>query len=63
MAKQVYDGDLATTLIKFRCDGLTLEQWEEWRKDPIAIGTAVNDKLSRENLEDDEGHKVVHMRM
>ena len=54
---------IACTMIKYRCDGLTLEQWEQWRQDPTLVSTQLNNKLQRELLPDDEGHKVVLLKM
>mmetsp|Transcript_21122 Transcript_21122/g.25998 ORF Transcript_21122/g.25998 Transcript_21122/m.25998 type:complete len:142 (-) Transcript_21122:243-668(-) len=59
-AKQVINETGGCTLIKYRCDGLTAEQW---RQDPTAIAIAVNPKLSRTSLPEDEGHKVFHLKM
>ena len=59
----VSDEGIPCGMIKYRCDGLTLEQWEQWRQDPTALGVAMNDRLTREVLEPDEGHQVVHMMM
>ena len=51
------------TMMKYRCDGLTLEQWEQWRQDPTLVATQLNPKLQRELLPDDEGHKVILLKM
>ena len=63
IAKQSIVDGVGCTLIKYRADGLTLEEWERWRQDPTGIGCAVNDRLTREVLADDEGRKVVHLMM
>ena len=59
----VSDEGIPCGMIKYRCDGLTLEQWEQWRRDPTHVGTQLNGKLQREFLPDDEGHKVVLLKM
>ena len=50
-------------MIKYRADGLTLEQLEQWRQDPTNIAVQMNSKLTRELLPDDEGHKVVLLKI
>ena len=51
------------TLIKYRADGLTLEQLEQWRQDPTLLATQINEKMTREVLPEDDGHQVVHLKM
>ena len=51
------------TLIKWRCEGLTEEQWETWRADPTVVAAAINAKLTRIELPDDEGHRVRLLKM
>ena len=63
VAKQLIDNGLPVTMVKFRADGLTEEIFSRWSDDPFSIGPAMNNKLTRENLPDDEGYKVVHMKM
>ena len=50
-------------LIKYRCEGLTMEQWNTWVEDPTIVATAVNQKLTRIELPDDDGHKVRLLKM
>ena len=59
----ISENGTAVTMMKYRADGLTLEQWEQWRQDPTAIACAVNDKVTREILPDDEGHRVIHIKL
>ena len=64
VAKQVIQSNnQGVTLIKYRADGLTLEEWERWRQDPTAIGCAVNPKVTRTVLPEVDGHKCVHVKM
>ena len=51
------------TLIKYRADGLTEEQLEQLTRDPTAVSAAMNSKLTRVVLPEDEGHKVFLMKM
>ena len=51
------------TLIKYRADGLTEEQLEQWTRDPSAVSAAMDSKLTRVVLPEDEGHKVILMKL
>merc|ERR1712113_276671 len=51
------------TLIRYRADGLTEEQLEQWRQDPTAVQAAMNSKMTRVILPEDEGQKVVLIKM
>ena len=59
----VSEEGLTCTMIKYRVNGLTLEQWEQWTRDPTLVMTQLNSKMSREVLPDDEGHKVYLLKM
>lgn len=59
----VSEQGLTCTMIKYRVDGLTLEQWEQWTRDPTLVMTQLNSKMSREVLPDDDGHKVYLLKM
>ena len=63
VAKQSIVDGVACTLIRYRADGLDLNTWERWRQDPTAIAVETNEKLTREVLADDDGHKCVHLFM
>lgn len=54
---------IATVVIKYRCDGLTEEQWGKWAADPTVVAVACNSRLTRIELPDDEGHKVRLLKM
>ena len=63
-AKKVEAEDgIVVTLIKYRVEGLTEQQWETWSADPSVVSAAVNPKLTRIELPDDEGHKVRLLKM
>ena len=51
------------TLIKYRADGLTEEQWSKWAADPTVVSVAVNSRLTRIELPDDDGHQVRLLKM
>ena len=50
-------------MIKWRCDGLTEELWDQWVQDPELVSITTNTKLTRHELPDDEGHKVNLLKM
>ena len=54
IARQTIDENgLAVTMIKFNCDGFTEEHWQRWKADPISIQTAMNERLTATQLDDD----------
>ena len=64
IAKQtIGEGGNIVNLIKYRADGLTEEQWSQWTASPTIVAAALNPKLTRIELPDDEGHKVVLLKM
>ena len=55
MAKVKNDEEdgIPTTIMKWRCDGLTLDQWNVFMRDPSSITVAVNPNyMTREELKD-----------
>ena len=50
-------------MIKWRCDGLTEQQWDAYKADPVAVGVIIKAELSCTELPDDEGHKVHLLQM
>ena len=64
LAKTYYAEDgIAAVMTKYRCEGLTMEKWQEWVDDPPTIATRVNCKLALVDLPDDEGHRTVLLKM
>ena len=63
IAKQAVGDDGVSTLIKFRCDGLTEAHMTKFIEDPMVVARALNPKMTPEYLADDEGCKVVHIKM
>merc|ERR1712110_508043 len=64
VAKQFTDTDgIPTVLIKWHCVGLTAEQWARWEADPTEVAAAVNPKMSRTVLPDDDGHQARILKM
>ena len=63
VAKQFIDKGVPVTMVKYRVVGLTEELFSRWTSDPFALGPQMNSKLTRVDLPDDEGHKLVHMRL
>merc|ERR1712060_478990 len=55
--------ELGSTMIKWQCDGLTEEQWARWHADPLAIAATLNQRMTYEDLPEDEGHRVSHQKM
>ena len=42
MAKGFYDGNsIDTVLIKWKCEGLTMEQWATWEEDPTIVSEKI----------------------
>ena len=63
-AKQTFeDGGNALTLIKMRCDGLTMEQLQPWIDDPVAIQSVLNNRMESTTLPDVDGHKTYHFKL
>ena len=64
MAKQAFQDDgNAMTMVKWRCDGLTVEDLQAWRTNPISVMTATNNRAEAWPLADDAGCKMWHIRM
>ena len=64
IARQTFDEDgLAVTISKMRADGLKLEHLRPWLDDPTAIQMVLNDRLTREQMPDHEGHAMWHLKM
>ena len=61
--KAEQEDGIPTTIIKWQCDGLTEEQWQAWNADPTVVAAAVNQKLTRIELPDDDGHVVRLLKM
>ena len=52
-----YDDQIPVTVIKWHCEGLTEAQMDQWKQDPSLTAAAVNPKLTRVALpDDDEGY-------
>ena len=63
-AKRVTGEDnIPTTLIKYKAVGITEEQWNVWKQDPTVVAATLNQKLTRIELPDDEGHRVRLLKM
>jgi len=63
IAKQFFEDGSGCTMIKYRADGLTEEEWNRWRDDPTAVTLQLNSNASRVLLPDDHGHKIVQLKM
>ena len=63
VAKQTFNENGVSNLIKMRCDGLTQAHIDAWQADILAVGRALNKKMTPEWLPEDEGHKVAHIKM
>ena len=64
IAKQTFnDEGNAITLVKWRCDGATMEQMKPYIEDPTQIGTVINSRLTRVELGEEDGAKMYHMKM
>ena len=53
----------AVTMSKYRADGLTMEQLQPLIDDPLAIAASLNPKVTVEQIGEDEGCKVFHIKM
>ena len=62
-ARQVWEDGVPLTIIKYRADGLKIEQFRGFFDDPVPIQTTINKRISGERLEDDEGHEMWHMKV
>ena len=64
IAKQtIEDGGLAITMSKYRADGVTMEQLQPFIDDPIGTGARINQKLTVEQIGEDQGCKVFHVKV
>ena len=46
---------IPATIMKWRCDGLTVDQWNVFMRDPSAITVAVNPNyMTREELKEND---------
>ena len=64
IAKQTWDdGGIPLTMVKYRADGLTMEQLQPWIDDPVQVASHLNTKGQFEVLPDHQGHKMYHMKM
>lgn len=57
------DDNIPTTLIRYKAEGITEEQWNVWKQDPTVVAATLNQKLTRIELPDDEGHRVRLLKM
>ena len=63
IGKQVIeDGGNAVTMSKYRADGLTMEQLQPMIDDPLALAARLNPKVTVEQIGEDEGCKVYHVK-
>ena len=64
IAKQAFsDNGNAMTLVKWRCQGLTMEHLQPWIDDPTATQIVLNNRMERHALPDDDGHKMWHLKI
>merc|ERR1711972_570709 len=56
---------IPVVMTKWHCEGLTAEQWARWEADPSVVADAVQVKMTRTELPDDEGHmaRILKMKM
>ena len=48
---------------KYRADGVTMEQLQPFIDDPIGTGARINQKLTVEQIGEDQGCKVFHVKV
>mmetsp|Transcript_13213 Transcript_13213/g.16792 ORF Transcript_13213/g.16792 Transcript_13213/m.16792 type:complete len:217 (-) Transcript_13213:107-757(-) len=64
VSKQTFNEEgLAVTMSKMRAEGLTMEHLQPWLDDPTSVMEALNNRLTREQLPEHEGHKMWHLKM
>ena len=63
VAKVTTVDQIPVTVIKWHCEGLTEAQWDKYKQDPTVIATAVNPKMTRIALPDDEGYEIRLMKL
>ena len=61
--KLVEQDEMPALMIKWHCEGLTAENWAPYVADPTIVFSAVNQKLTRIELPDDEGCPVRLLKM
>ena len=53
ISKQTWDdGGIPLTLVKYRAEGLTMEQLQPWIDDPVQVGSVINTRGTFEPLPD-----------
>ena len=62
-ARQIWEGNVPLTIVKYRAAGLKIEQFRGFFNDPVPIQTTVNKRISGTKLEDDEGYDLYHMKV
>ena len=51
------------TLVKWKCAGLTAAHLRPLLDDPIAVGAAINNRMTAVPLPEDQGEKLYHIKM
>ena len=54
------DSELMLTMTKYSAKGATVDQFRKFVEDPVAVAAVLNNRLTPERLEDDEGHMMYH---
>ena len=49
------------TMTKYSAKGATIEQFKSFIDDPVPVAAVLNNRLTPERLDDDEGEMVYHM--
>ena len=64
IAKQTFnDEGNAITLVKWRCDGITMDTMKQYIDDPPQVGTVINSRMTKVDLGEDDGCKQYHLKM
>ena len=53
------DSELMLTMTKYSAKGATVDQFRKFVEDPVAVAAVLNNRLTPERLEDDEGHMML----
>ena len=62
-ARQIWEGNLPLTIVRYRIAGAKMEQFRKFYDDPVPIQTTLNSRLVAEKLDDEPGWDLYHFRV
>merc|ERR1712228_731603 len=57
----MWEGNVPLTIVKYKAEGLQLAQFRTFYDNPVQFQTRINQRLSAEKLENNEGYDIYHM--